>query len=98
MTQYDFVKKFLPDYEEKLKEEIPNFDSITDNMMRLSLWSFCDRHFEEALQSFTDKVCEEQRERCSWDVDLYMTCSINIDPVKIEQIIEDSTTPNLSYL
>ena len=32
MTQYDFIKKFLPDHEEKLKQLIPDFDSQSGNM------------------------------------------------------------------
>lgn len=59
MTQYDFVKEFLPDYEKKLKQEIPDFDSQSGNMEYLSLMDFCDIYFEEALQSFMNKACEE---------------------------------------
>lgn len=49
MTQYDFIKKFLPDHEEKLKQLIPDFDSQSGNMEYLSIMDFCDIYFEEAL-------------------------------------------------
>ncbi len=52
MTQYDFIKKFLPDHEEKLKQLIPDFDSQSGNMEYLSIMDFCDIYFEEALKSF----------------------------------------------
>lgn len=65
MTQYDFIKKFLPDHEEKLKQLIPDFDSQSGNMEYLSIMDFCDIYFEEALKSFMNKVCEEQRKICA---------------------------------
>lgn len=98
MTQYDFIKKFLPDYEGKLKQEIPDFDSQSGNMEYLSLMDFCDIYFEEALQSFMNKACEEQRKICASDAKLYYAFSSFPTPEKIEEVVKNSTTPNLSDL
>lgn len=61
MTQYDFIKKFLPDHEEKLKQLIPDFDSQSGNMEYLSIMDFCDIYFEEALKSFMSTSILVQR-------------------------------------
>lgn len=98
MTQYDFVKEFLPDYEKKLKQEIRDFDSQSGNMEYLSLMDFCDIYFEEALQSFMNKACEEQRKICANDARAYYTFSSFPTPEKIEEVVKNSTTPNLSDL
>lgn len=97
MTQYDFIKKFLPDHEEKLKQLIPDFDSQSGNMEYLSIMDFCDIYFEEALQSFMNKVCEEQRKICANDAKLYYNFYFSSSPTpeKIEKVVKNSTTPNL---
>lgn len=95
MTQYDFIKKFLPDHEEKLKQLIPDFDSQSGNMEYLSIMDFCDIYFEEALKSFMNKVCEEQRKICANDAKLYYNFYFSSFPTpeKIEKVVKNSTTP-----
>lgn len=97
MTQYEFIKKFLLDYEEKLKQEIPDFDSQNGNMEYLSLMDFCDIYFKEALQSFMNKACEEQRKICANNAVYYIFSSLPTSE-KIEKVVKNSTTPNLSDL
>lgn len=65
MTQEEFIKKFLPDYDKKLKEEIPDFDSRRGNEAFWLFMDFCNKYFEEALQNFTNKICEAQRKECA---------------------------------
>jgi hypothetical protein len=54
----DFLEKFLPDYEAKLKESMGVMTSI-----------FAAYYFPEAQQNFMDKFGEAQRENCAtaWD-------------------------------
>lgn len=102
MTQYDFIKKFLPDPEEKLKQLIPDFDSQSGNMEYLSIMDFCDIYFEEALQSFMNKVCEEQRKicandaKCRYNNDIFQSRTTSISSL-VDSIL-NSPTPNLSDL
>lgn len=98
MTQYDFIEQFLPDFEEKLLEEIPDYYSQVGDQSFLSLVCFIEKHFEEALQSFMNKACEEQRKICANDARVYYTFSSFPTPEKIEEVVKNSTTPNLSDL
>lgn len=100
MTQYDFIEQFLPNFEEKLIEEIPDYYSQRGNQSFLSLACFIEKHFEEALKSFMNKVCEEQRKICANDAKLYYNfySSSFPTPEKIEKVVKNSTTPNLSDL
>lgn len=98
MTQYDFIEHFIPNFEEKLLEEFPDYYSQRGNQSFLSLVYFTEKHFEEALQSFMNKVCEEQRKICASDAKLYYTFSSFPTPEKIEEVVKNSTTPNLSDL
>ena len=65
MEQNEFLKKFLPNWEAKI-EEYRNRE-FYDNPMCWEAWGedqFLLNNFLEALQNFTDKICEKQREEC----------------------------------
>lgn len=102
MTQYDFIKQFLPDFEKKLLEEIPDYYSQRGNQSFLSLLHFSEKHFEEALQSFAENVCKKQREICASDA----KCKYNNDIFQYKYTsiyslvdsILNSPTPNISDL
>lgn len=74
MTQYDFIKKFCPDYKDRfnsIREEYRNADDeIISALVELQ-----DKAFEEALQNFTNKICEAQKEICANDA----KCKFNND-------------------
>lgn len=74
MTQCDFIKKFLPEYDKKLKEEIPDFDSRRGNEHFGYLWTF-DKYFGEALENFAKRICNKQRKVCANDA----KCKFNND-------------------
>ncbi|MDR2887690.1 MAG: hypothetical protein LBV26_06810 [Bacteroidales bacterium] len=52
-----FLEKFLPDYGVLLIKEDVNL--MDEHRM------FNERHFTVALQNFTDRLCEKQRENCA---------------------------------
>lgn len=97
MTQYDFIEHFLPNFEGKLLEEIPDYYSQTGNQSFLSLVCFIEKHFEEALQSFMNKVCEEQRKICANDAVYYIFSSLPTSE-KIEKVVKNASAPDLSDL
>lgn len=84
----------------KLKQEIPDFDSQNGNMEYLSLMDFCDIYFKEALQSFMNKACEEQRKIRANDAKLYYNFYFSSFPTpeEIEEVVKSASTPNLSDL
>lgn len=97
MTQEEFIKKFCPDYEKKMKLIESEVVQSSNPVYHAAIE---DSMFEEALQSFMNKVCEEQRKICANDAKLYYNfyfSSFNI-PEKIEKVVKNSTTPNLSDL
>lgn len=96
MTQEEFFKKFCPDYEKKLKEQVPPQEHLLTSIFLVQ--KFYWTVFEESLQVFSDKLCEEQRKICANDARVYYTFSSFPTPKKIEEVIKNSTTPNLSDL
>lgn len=58
------------------------------------------RIVNKALKSFMNKVCEEQRKICANDAKLYYNFYFSSFPTpeKIEKVVKNSTTPNLSDL
>jgi hypothetical protein len=74
MTIKEFLQKFLPDYEIKYKlmesEVIEALneerEKISNSLIFKKLNESCmKRYFPEALQNFTDRICEEQRKLCA---------------------------------
>jgi hypothetical protein len=57
MELNEFTKKFLPDYETKKRDYIPWGGTVTGE-------NFIEKYFPEAIKSFADKICKEQREKC----------------------------------
>lgn len=96
MTQEEFFKKFCPDYEKKLKEQVPPQEHLLTSIFLVQ--KFYWTVFEESLQVFSDKLCEEQRKICANDARVYYTFSSFPTPEKIENVVKKSTTPNLSDL
>jgi hypothetical protein len=58
MELHDFLKKFLPDYEEKVK----HYDF--DDPRKHDDYLFFVRYFPEALQNYTNQICEQQIQNC----------------------------------
>jgi len=72
MNAYGFIKKYLPDYDEKIKiayfMESGYLDKLTtheQNIVSRKRLEWINENFLEALQNFTDKICEEQRKNCN---------------------------------
>jgi hypothetical protein len=57
MELKEFLIKFLPDYEDKIKEVVAE-KNITARTF--AYWDFQRKHFPEALQNFADRICDEQ--------------------------------------
>ena len=87
MTQEEFVKKFCPDYEKKIK--IVSLDTVP---------SIEDEMFNDALLAFLRRLCEAQKEICASDASLYLSIDSSADPEDLKEIINGSFTPNLSDL
>jgi hypothetical protein len=70
MKLQEFIKKYLPDYMNRIVKYRSSFNDkpIGYTMKMDNDWH--EEHFPEALQAFTDKICEEQRKNCS--VAMYM--------------------------
>jgi len=68
MELKEFLEKFLPDYEGKLEEikqrhkEEEEFTAADCNSIAIIISL---EFFPEALQNFTDKICEKQRKYCA---------------------------------
>ncbi|MDR2586387.1 MAG: hypothetical protein LBC84_09285 [Prevotellaceae bacterium] len=64
MELKDFLIKFLPDYTERL-------ETFRQPRIKANTWDtpsyneFCVDHFHEALQNYTDKICQMQRMNCA---------------------------------
>lgn len=78
MTQCDFIKKFLPEYDKKLKEEIPDFDSRRGNEHFGYLWTFVinilERPWKTSLKEFV--ISKERYAPMMLNVNLIMTCLV----------------------
>lgn len=60
MNIYNFLEIFLPDFEQK-KNDYLGKNTFSDWS---SCWYFTKTHFVEALQNYTDIICERQIESC----------------------------------
>ncbi|MDR3266241.1 MAG: hypothetical protein LBT24_01545 [Tannerella sp.] len=81
MELQEFLEKFFPDYEEKLKKwvgdncadySIEKYDNI--KLLSSDWLLFYSNIFPEALQNFADRICKKQREICK---DAYEFCEID---------------------
>lgn len=62
MTQEEFVKKFCPDYEKKMELIESELVQSSNPVYHAAIE---DSMFTEALQNFTNKICEAQRKECA---------------------------------
>lgn len=99
MTQYDFIKKFCPDYEKKMKL----FESeIVQSSNPVYHAAIEDSMFEDSLQNFANKICDKQKEicasnaKCKYNNDIFQSSTTSISSL-VDSIL-NSPTPNLSDL
>ena len=91
-----FIKTFLPNFDEKWNEASSRFKS--SQMIELLSITFTFDHFEEALENFTNKICEKQKEMCARDVELYMSIDMEANSRHIVEVIDGSFTPKIEDL
>lgn len=89
MTQEEFFKKFCPDYEKKLKEQVPPQEHLLTFVFLVQ--QFYWTVFEESLQVFSDKLCNRLKE------DIFERLN-HVCECEIRDIIDKVPTPNLSDL
>jgi len=66
MELQKFIEMFLPNFEEKLKESVEFSHTVNHCEDCVSVTLFLiENYFPEALQNYTDKICEKQRENCA---------------------------------
>lgn len=68
MTPGEFINTFLPNSSEKWEEVLSGLES--GQMITLASIGFIYNHFEEALENFTNKICEKQRMECACSADI----------------------------
>ena len=91
MTQEEFVKKFCPDYEKRIK-------IVSSDMVQ----SIEDEMFNDALQAFVRRLCEAQKEicasdaKCKYNNDIFQSSTTSVSSL-VDSIL-NSPTPNLSNL
>ena len=62
----EFMKKFLPDYEQK-RSDFWTENAVYSNQQ--NEYMFIRAYHHEALAAYTDKVCEKQRGNCLRNTD-----------------------------
>ena len=67
-------------------------------MIELLSITFTFDNFEEALENFTNKICEKQKEMCARDVELYMSLDMEANSRHIVEVIDGSFTPKIEDL
>lgn len=95
MKQEEFVKKFCPDYEKKMKLLESEMVQSSNPVYHAAIE---DSMFEDSLQNFANKICDKQKEICASDVSLYLSVDSSPDPEDLKEIINGAFTPNLSDL
>lgn len=96
MKLEEFIETFLPNFDEKWNEASSGFES--SQMIELVSFKFTCDHFEEALENFTNKICEKQKEICASDVELYLSVDGEPNPKDLAEIINGSFTPKIEDL
>ena len=99
MELNEFLEKFLPDYREKYKKSWEDYEQAV-GISNLSYIEFDEdfykAYFPEALQSYTDRICEKQRENCAKEANIEY---IGWDQCDIEKdSILDSKQPKIEEL
>lgn len=64
MTTEQFIEKFCPDYKDRFNSIREEYRNADDEIIS-ALVGLQDKAFEEALQNFTNKICEKQRMECA---------------------------------
>lgn len=95
MTQEEFVKKFCPDYEKKMELIESELVQSSNPVYHAAIE---DSMFTEALQNFTNKICEAQKEICANDASLYLNIDSRPYPDELGEIIKGSFHPNIKDL
>lgn len=96
MTLEEFIKEFLPNFDERwgcASSELKQSSSI--ELIRMG---FNVIHFEEALQNFTNKICEAQKEICASGSSVYLNINSRPYPNELIAIIIGSFHPNIKDL
>lgn len=92
----EFIKTFLPNFDEKWNEASSRFKS--SQMLELLSITFTFDHFEEALENFTNKICEKQKEICTNDLDVFFRIQSIITYESIKEVVSNSITPKIEDL
>lgn len=77
MTQEEFIEKFCPDYEKKMELIESELVQSSNPVYHAAIE---DSMFTEALQNFTNKICEKQRMECA------VNSILNAEQPKIEDL------------
>ena len=66
MKIYDFLEKYLPDFQAK---ELDFTINVIGFPLRIRVESaeFYEKYFPEALANYTDLICEKQRKMCCFE-------------------------------
>jgi hypothetical protein len=106
MTQQEFLEKFHPDYD-KIVKEIGDIKLILATKFNTyveivgynkQIQYLLDKGFEEALQNFTHKICEAQKEICASGSSVYLNINSRPYPDELIAIIIGSVHPNMEEL
>ncbi len=95
MTQEEFVKKFCPDYEKKMELIKSELVQSSNPVYHAAIE---DSMFMEALQNFTYKICEAQKEICASGSSVYLNINSRPYPNELIAIIIRSVHPNIENL
>jgi len=88
MELKEFLEKFLPDFKERKAKEVPHSNRKNYGVL-CAIWE--RKNFPEALQTYTDLICQKQRENCAiWATDNALAVNGSFDDFydsikKIEQ-------------
>ena len=96
MTPREFVKTFLPNFDERLENELRGLQ--LEYTIRMVENAFILNYFEEALENFTNKICEKQKEICTNDLDVFFRIQSIITYESIKEVVSSSTTPKIEDL
>ncbi len=96
MTLEEFIKEFLPNFDERW--ECTSSELKQTSSIELIRMGFNVIHFEEALQNFTNKICEAQKEICASGSSVYLNINSRPYPNELIAIIIRSVHPNIEDL
>lgn len=96
MTLEEFIKEFLPNFDERW--ECTSSELKQTSSIELIRMGFNVIHFEEALQNFTNKICEAQKEICASGSSVYLNINSRPYPNELIAIIIGSFHPNIKDL